>query len=61
MKVKELVQLLVQLPPDAEIGVQTSWNWVSEISEIQTIEEALTWEPSLQNLGDCKYTIITRN
>ena len=42
MKVKELVQLLVQLPPDAEIGVQTTWNWVSEISEIQTIEEALT-------------------
>lgn len=59
MKIKELVQLLVQLPPDAEIGVQTSWNWVSEISEIQTIEEALTWEPSLQNLWECKYIIKT--
>ena len=59
MKVKDLVQLLVQLPPDAEIGVQTSWHWISEINEIQTIEEALEWEPSLQNLWECKYIIRT--
>lgn len=59
MKVKNLVQLLVQLPPDAEIGMQTSWNWVSEIAEIQPIEEALKWEPNLQNLWECQYIIKT--
>ena len=59
MKVKELVQQLVKLPPDAEVGVQTSWNWISEISEIQTIEEALTWEPNLQNLWECSFILKT--
>ena len=58
MKVKELVQLLVQLPPNAEIGVQKSWNWISKISEIQPIEEM---EPSIQNIWNHKYTIITIN
>ena len=59
MKVKELVQLLVQLPPDAEIGVQTSWNWVNEISNVITEEELVELEPMIQNLWECKY-IITR-
>lgn len=59
MKVKELVQLLVQLPPNAEIGIRTTWNWVSDIHKIQSIEEALTWDPNLQNLWECDYIIRT--
>lgn len=59
MKVKELVQQLVKLPPDAEIGVQTSWNWVAPISELTSIEEQLQWEPNLQNLWECDFIIRT--
>ena len=59
MKVKELVQLLVQLPPDAEIGMQTAWNWVNEISSVITEEELVELEPMIQNLWDCKYIIKT--
>ena len=59
MKVKDLVQLLVQLPPDAEIGVQTSWNWVTEISRIVTEEELVESEPMIQNLWECQYIIQT--
>ena len=59
MKVKDLVQLLVQLPPDAEIGMQTAWNWVSEISSVITEEELVELEPMIQNLWECKYIIRT--
>ena len=59
MKVKELVQLLVQLPPDAEIGMQTAWNWVNEISSVITEEELVELEPMIQNLWECKYIIKT--
>lgn len=59
MKVKELVQLLVQLPPDAEIGMQTAWNWVNEISSVITEEELVELEPMIQNLWECKYIIRT--
>ena len=59
MKVKELVQLLVQLPPDAEIGIHANWNWVTDISEITTVQEQLQWEPGLQNLWECEYIIRT--
>lgn len=61
MKVKKLVQLLIQLPPDAEIGVQTRWNWISRIDEVQPIEKPLKWTPSLQNLWECTYIIKTEH
>ncbi len=57
MKVKELVQQLVKLPPNAEIGVQTSWNWVNTISEIITVEELVELEPTVQNLWECAFII----
>ena len=57
MKVKELVQLLVQLPPDAEIGMQTAWNWVNEISSVITEEELVELEPMIQNLWECSFII----
>lgn len=57
MKIKELVQQLVKLPPDAEIGVQTAWNWVNTISEIRTIEELKKLEPNVQNLWECSFII----
>lgn len=57
MKVKELVQQLVKLPPDAEIGVQTDWNWVNTISEIVTVEELVELEPTVQNLWECSFII----
>lgn len=57
MKVKELVQQLVKLPPDAEIGVQTSWNWVNTISDIITVEELVELKPTVQNLWKCSFII----
>lgn len=57
MKVKELVQQLVKLPPNAEIGVQTAWNWVNTISDIITVEELVELEPTVQNLRECSFII----
>ena len=56
MKVKELVQQLVKLPPDAEIGVKSQWNWTSVIERITPYPELYDAD-SVQNLWDCEYVI----
>jgi hypothetical protein len=57
MKVKELVQLLVQLPPDADIGVKTAWNWIAPVERVSPIEDIVECEPMIQNLWECEFII----
>lgn len=57
MKIIELIKELEKLPPDAEIGVKTSWNWVSPVERISPIEDIVEYEPMIQNLWECEFII----